>query len=736
MADNFSLDNIKVSPTSGKGKKLAADGTSLQDASLGQATTALGAAMGGASPDQAKMASTPNAKAALGERDTGMQPVQRTAPAKPAPSLTQQKAEELSAEEQAKNDRLENMAKYGQLRVEVQDMVKAASGDLKAVDIAPDDAEIQTAITSLNLTPDQMANMSPEEMAAKVKAKFGDTSAIASKVDAALTASLSKVNAASILQKSGTNLETAAKTLGVSPEQLSGMSVADFQSLVKKQQAAETQNVVNLQASLNDPTISPAKRQAAMEELRRLGASGEVSKVFEVRDLHDQIDSIDDVSFAGQQYGSLQELLSSDSINATIDSYLNGTAKDAGTAGNTLSGITIGTKDDGSPRTLKDLVSENAEQFKKAMTTIDTKASARIQSSKNILAAGTTQGGVSLTASTLKKFIPGAFVNQDDPEAYLNTVKKSNVYKALKGEELPGGGKLNNTESAAFVKAMNDMADAGLLDDHKFVDMIDNLGTKEALMNVVSNYKTHIAHVGVNNAAKEYDKDPSEKNTVNLVASMQKLPGAEALSRFSPEEITRWGKSYGIDMAALTKSVVGAQLGTVESAVFGSIKIDKLPMPPEVLGNAVDIMWADETITPEEMKIMDAFDLGPIMPYFEEVKKRVADRQYRRSPEGVAAQKAIDDAAEAKRIAEENALKEAEASKLAEAQRKHLQGGTMAEVQRELEAGDVLGASGRVIKDTATAASKVGEKVAPVVKKYDEAVGFGAVKKAGKKLFG
>lgn len=117
-------------------------------------------------------------------------------------------------------------------------------------------------------------------------------------------------------------MEALGQDLGLSLEELQGMSAQDLQQAFDAQISEEFSSVERLRAIASDPAASPADRQEALQQLEDLGAVDVVAlEEDEARQLAADIEAADEIEIAGNTY-TVEELLDDEEITALITNYL------------------------------------------------------------------------------------------------------------------------------------------------------------------------------------------------------------------------------------------------------------------------------------------------------------------------------------------------------------------------------------------------------------------------------
>jgi hypothetical protein len=117
------------------------------------------------------------------------------------------------------------------------------------------------------------------------------------------------------------SLSDLSFSLGMPVEEVGKLSIPQLKSKMEEVGAKDFGYVGDLQRKINDPYTSSPEREAALRELRRLGAAGVRASEADFRNVRKSLN--DRVTFNGKEM-SLEEALSDANISSSIDSYLKG----------------------------------------------------------------------------------------------------------------------------------------------------------------------------------------------------------------------------------------------------------------------------------------------------------------------------------------------------------------------------------------------------------------------------
>jgi hypothetical protein len=311
-------------------------------------TTPMTAAQIGATPDQAKMAGTPQQFAgALKMAQEGIGPTdQATARRQEGPRT------ELAMEESAREATSRAMQGVGQIGNRVQEVVSGAFNelvaqqtvlpqvDLEAVDGSVDvqsnletliDSEAtaeerEQALLALNaaLGRDLYTRLSEQEILSYYAQT--DDSAIGATAKAALGQGITMdqvfgLSPDDASQALGMTPADMAALLGVDEETLQGMTLQQFQEAIDSKIMDMTGEIEGIQYALANPNISAQEKVELRRRLRDLGGTGQRTIETELQDLQDAIDAGDQIEFGGETM-TVEQLLGDDRISETIARFL------------------------------------------------------------------------------------------------------------------------------------------------------------------------------------------------------------------------------------------------------------------------------------------------------------------------------------------------------------------------------------------------------------------------------
>jgi hypothetical protein len=177
------------------------------------------------------------------------------------------------------------------------------AGDTSALDIVA---------KSLNKTPDQLTF---NDFVNLYKDPTGDIS----KKVAALLPDTIKFDA-SVLGDLGYTNAQLSELLGV-PD-VSQLSISEVDNLVQDQAAQVNNEIMSLQAKIQDPTLSAQDKELLNDRLREFGYVGASATQEEFDNLVQELETDQQIEMGDETY-SLEELLSDPTITGMMDDYLN-----------------------------------------------------------------------------------------------------------------------------------------------------------------------------------------------------------------------------------------------------------------------------------------------------------------------------------------------------------------------------------------------------------------------------
>lgn len=119
------------------------------------------------------------------------------------------------------------------------------------------------------------------------------------------------------LTAAGVDMAELASTLGIPEAQLQGMTLDQLNQQIAAIEASELNRTEQLQAQLQDPTLSPAMRESIIAELQQMGAAGVIEAERDIEDLQAQIDTANTVDILGREM-SVEQLLSDEGLSSLV----------------------------------------------------------------------------------------------------------------------------------------------------------------------------------------------------------------------------------------------------------------------------------------------------------------------------------------------------------------------------------------------------------------------------------
>lgn len=293
----------------------------------------LAAAVAGVSPDSAKMAATPAAR--LGQVISSSEYERKRQETKPsAPTAAQKKLETLSplaaVPEQIRASvgqvlasgtitapKLDESALNSAL-IPGADPAKAKALAEKATAGSISPAELAELAPMLGLSPSSSPEMIQTKIASLSSSDVGLGNEIAKSLPNTITlASLSPEQK----QAAGLNEPALANSLGISPEELSKLTVEELRQKVNAIGRADFSEVSRLQQIASDPNRSPGERAEATSRLRELGSTGVRATEESYRKLSQELERDLTVAIGGQQV-PVSEILDDAFLSSSVKAYL------------------------------------------------------------------------------------------------------------------------------------------------------------------------------------------------------------------------------------------------------------------------------------------------------------------------------------------------------------------------------------------------------------------------------
>jgi len=295
----------------------------------------------GGSPDQAKMAGTPNQKAnAIRSTIQGGEDLAtRVRRGQTRTQASEGEGKQLDAAGRLQNlgdlnDRVDLMAQsaldaraleMGEVELQAEGANEEQNALLEKIKQDPNDWEsIKKLNTMLGYTTtDSMMS------GAELMAMYGGEDA---QIAAAFGATLGEAVAAGNLDFKDMgfdSVEEVAGLLGTDVTTLQGLSIPQLLAQIDTAIQQEHTTIADLEARANDPRLGAAERAEARKSLREAGAVGIRAAETDVDRLADDIAEAGTVEFMGQEM-TVEELLSSEHLSSVMAGYLDGLDPDTG----------------------------------------------------------------------------------------------------------------------------------------------------------------------------------------------------------------------------------------------------------------------------------------------------------------------------------------------------------------------------------------------------------------------
>lgn len=183
-------------------------------------------------------------------------------------------------------------------------------------------ARIRDIASLTGLTPEQITQQAAD--AARSQATANTGAAAAQQLTDTITVGslLSQVDPATGQNALGTTAEELSQLLGLSPSEISTMSLDQINKAVSSVATqGQAPNVAETEAAAQSGLLGAAERAAMRERSRELSTSGVAASEAQLLDLGRSLESADTVQFGGRQW-TVEELLSDDSVSQLVSDYL------------------------------------------------------------------------------------------------------------------------------------------------------------------------------------------------------------------------------------------------------------------------------------------------------------------------------------------------------------------------------------------------------------------------------
>jgi hypothetical protein len=459
---------------------------------VAETTTALGQQVGGANPDQIKMAGTP--AQVKGAAQNNLQPTaipklsseKKTAGSAFADSLRLARPDliDASVEEQINKDRTEREAMLGKARMDAKDIIAQATAGTVIATAAPATQDDILAASGLDINDmestiakmgtmsiiqqqeilNKLADKNPK-VADELSLKLSNKKIVVNKLLDDFASGLKIVDPAA----KDKYFEDVAKDMGLtSKDELLNLSSEDFIKRMEDSIARDTSQVKTLNETLSKPTASPAERSAAQAELVRLGAFGTRTLQEETAELGKNINKMNDIVVAGKTYDSLSSLVKDPELAALITRGLDNdpaNKTDQEAALNTLKEIGLFTGDGNG------IVDRYGKALKDKLAADKAALSSTIEAQKEINNFLTISPTLKLSSQIAKSVIPG-----------WDGTKLTELPKNLKQFTTLVKDSLNDAEKNDLVQTLNSLSTLG---QHYIVNTAANLVSAAELKSMI-----------------------------------------------------------------------------------------------------------------------------------------------------------------------------------------------------------------------------------------------------------
>jgi hypothetical protein len=298
---------------------------------LAPPTTPAGVGMLGGNQHQQKMAGTP------AQKQSAMTFVQQKGPDQTL--ATEQRLASskraLTAEEEAAKQKAGKLEQLATIPEQVNQAIQAQMS--KLAEAKPVQAAVVGAEAGSNqaqLLEKLRANPADTETLAKLNVAMGrapNTAMTAQELEKlyqSSTAAIAQAGAQAVDNNigvgtlSGIDTTELSQVLGMTPEQVAGMTVSQLTDAVNAQRQAEFTRTQQAQAEMSRGLAGAAEQAAMRQQLREFSTTGVRSREADVQKIENAVESGETVDFGGKSY-EIGELLSDDNISEMITDFIN-----------------------------------------------------------------------------------------------------------------------------------------------------------------------------------------------------------------------------------------------------------------------------------------------------------------------------------------------------------------------------------------------------------------------------
>lgn len=280
----------------------------------------------GGTPQQAAMAGTPNQKtSALRQAIQGSASLQTR-------QRLQQPTTQISDAQQAQKDKLSELQALSGMEGRVGDLLNKQFSEASTLeglqfnlDKAPEDdrgllQRIQEGDTKAIAEYANKKGISAQQAADEIRANYAIDSGISEQVSAT-TASLINNTEVDFTELGYESSDQVAELLGIDPEEFMNMNLGDTIDFINKKIEEEYSSADSLRAILDDPSVGPAEKADARQQLRDMGAVGIKAAESDAEQLADDVAQSKTIEFNGEET-TIDKILEDEYLEGVIANAL------------------------------------------------------------------------------------------------------------------------------------------------------------------------------------------------------------------------------------------------------------------------------------------------------------------------------------------------------------------------------------------------------------------------------
>ena len=280
----------------------------------------------GGTSQQAAMAGTPNQKtSALRQAIQGSASLQTR-------QRLQQPTTQISAAQQAQKDKLGELQALSGMEGRVGELIDTKFSEASTLEglqfnleNAPEEdrellQKIQNGDTSAIATYANKKGISAQQAADEIKANYAIDSGISEQVSAT-TADLINNTEVDFTELGYESSDQVAELLGIDPEEFMNMNLGDTIDFINQKIEEEYSSADSLRAILDDPSVGPAEKADARQQLRDMGAVGIKAAESDAEQLADDVAQSKTIEFNGEEI-TIDKILEDDYLEVLISNAL------------------------------------------------------------------------------------------------------------------------------------------------------------------------------------------------------------------------------------------------------------------------------------------------------------------------------------------------------------------------------------------------------------------------------